>query len=170
MVVALCARDQQPVNLNPKALSNRRAGTFLLRLEIKTEAATDYHFVAYLASSGFLVDNCPSQPVLKVDDADRLASNKNAMLVFKKIFPGAARIHMTSVYEFQMCSQISRSIIVIDPATTRSTPTMISLLSCTSINSSLKENSTRLFQFSINQTQVCFMYPSLASIIISTPK
>ena len=90
--------------------------------------------------------------------------------LFKKIFPGAARIHMTSVYEFQMCSQISRSIIVIDPATTRSTPTMISLLSCTSINSSLKENSTRLFQFSINQTQVCFMYPSLASIIISTPK
>ena len=77
--------------------------------------------MAYLAS-GFLVDNCPGQPVLNVDDTDRLASNKNAMLVFKKIFLGAARIHMTSVYEFQMCSQISRSIMVIDLATTRSTP------------------------------------------------
>ena len=106
---------------NPKALFNRRAGTFLLRLAIKTETATDYHVVAYLASSGFLVDNCPGQPVLKVDDTDRRL-NKNAMRLFKKLFPGAARIQMTSVYEFQMCSQISRSIMVIEPATTRSRP------------------------------------------------
>ena len=107
---------------NPKALFNRRASTFLLRLAIKTETATDYHFVAYLASSGFLVDNCPGQPVLKVDDTDRRASNKNAMRLFKKLFPGAAQIEMASVYEFQMCCQISRSIMVIEPATTRSRP------------------------------------------------
>ena len=98
---------------NPKALFKRKEGAFLVRLAIKTDLAIDHHFVTYLASTGFLIDNYPGQSVPMIEDIDR-ASNKQAMRAFKKSFPGASQIQMTSVYEFQTCCQIFRTPCVND--------------------------------------------------------
>jgi len=83
---------------SPVMLFRQLDGVFLVRLAISTEGGTDYHFVAYLAKHGFVIDNFPGKRVPARDDADR-TNNQEAVKVFFKLFPGATQIQMTSVHQ-----------------------------------------------------------------------
>ena len=69
---------------------------FLVELKIVCTCGTDYHCVAYLASSGHLIDNEPRAKVPVIDDSDR-ANNKSAIRVFFRLFPNATEIWVEAV-------------------------------------------------------------------------
>ena len=79
----------------PKALFERRHGSYLVQLQISTLAGTDYHYVAYLSQTGYVVDNERGAKVPMVVDTDR-RSNKQALRVFRQLFPRATGIFMKS--------------------------------------------------------------------------
>ena len=70
----------------PQRLFDRRQGTFLVPLQISTLAGVDYHYVAYLAAEGYVIDNEPGGKVLGILDKDQY-SNKEALKVFQGLFP-----------------------------------------------------------------------------------
>ena len=112
---------------NPAAVFRQRNKGYLVRLAISADVegpdGTDYHFVAYLADLGFVVDNYPGRPVLAIDDSDR-SSNDKAIQVFYDLFPGAQKIQMTHAYCLEQMDRKSRFTcgLLFEPATTRSTP------------------------------------------------
>ena len=81
---------------NPAALFRRRQGAFLAQLQISTAAGTDNHYVAYLAAAGYVIDNEAGAKVPLVDGSDR-TSNKQAIKVFKQLFPRASSIFLRAV-------------------------------------------------------------------------
>jgi len=97
---------------NPVALFRQRNKGYLVRLAISVDVEgpyrTDYHFVAYLADLGFVVDSYPGRPVLAIDDFDR-SSNDKAIQVFYDLFPGAQKIQMTHVYCLEQIDRKPRS-------------------------------------------------------------
>ena len=86
---------------NHVALFRQRNKGYLVRLVISADIEgpdrTDYHFVAYLADLGFVVDSYPGRPVLAIDDSER-SSNDKAIQVFYDLFPSVQKIQMTHVY------------------------------------------------------------------------
>ena len=64
-------------------------------MQISTLAGTDYHYVAYLGQTGYVVDNERGAKVPMVVDTDR-RSNKQALRVFRQLFPRATGIFMKS--------------------------------------------------------------------------
>jgi len=110
---------------NPRALFRQRDGAYLVQLQLFTDVGIDYHYVAYLAATGHVIDNHPRAKVPVVDDIDR-STNKLAIKVFAQLFPGAQRVHMKAVSELSKVGQrshfIERIVPSIVPPTTRSTP------------------------------------------------
>jgi hypothetical protein len=112
---------------NPRALFRQRDGAYLVQLQLFTDVGIDYHYVAYLAATGHVIDNLPRAKVPAVDDIDR-STNKLAIKVFAQFFPGVQQlqIHMKAVSELSKVGQRSRFIEPIVPPivlpTTRSTP------------------------------------------------
>ena len=84
---------------SPANLFRQADGVFLVRLAISAGVGTDHHFVAYIAKHGLVIDNFPGKRVPAVEDSDRV-SNREALKVFFKLFPGAMKINMTSVHRF----------------------------------------------------------------------
>ena len=81
---------------NPAALFRRRKGAFVAQLQISTAAGTDNHYVAYLAAAGYVIDNEANSKVPVVGDSERI-SNKQAIKVFKRLFPRASSITLRAV-------------------------------------------------------------------------
>ena len=81
---------------NPAMLFRQPDGVFLVWLAINTYMGTGYHFVAYVAKHGLVIDNFPGKRVHATDDGDR-TNNQEAIKLFFKLSPGATQIQMTSV-------------------------------------------------------------------------
>ena len=88
----------------PQRLFDRRQGTFLVQLQISTLAGVDYHYVAYLAAKGYVIDNEPGGKVPGVLDKDR-CSNKEALKVFQGLFPRATKIFVKAVSELRIIKE-----------------------------------------------------------------
>ena len=73
-----------------------------MRLEIVCPGGTDYHYVAYNAATGRLIDNEPGAKVPVVDDDDR-RNNKRAIKVFRRYFPNAQKIYVDAVLAGKVC-------------------------------------------------------------------
>ena len=106
---------------SPRALFRQLAGDFLVQLVIETEdsSSPDFHYVAYLAAEGMVVDNYPRAKVPIVDDNDR-ASGKAATKVFYQLFPGASKITLGAVGEARPTKSSTK--LVLEPPTTRAKP------------------------------------------------
>ena len=63
---------------------------------ISTAAGTDKHYVAYLATAGYVIDNEAGAKVPVVDGSYR-TSNKQAIKVFKQLFPRASSITLRAI-------------------------------------------------------------------------
>ena len=87
---------------SPAGLFNRTQGAYLVRLEIVCPGGTDYHYVAYNAATGRLIDNEPGAKVPVVDDDDR-RNNKRAIKVFRRYFPNAQKIYVDAVLAGKVC-------------------------------------------------------------------
>ena len=85
---------------SPRALFRQSVGAFLVQLIICTDNSDspDYHYVAYLAATGTLIDNYPRAKVPIIDDGDR-SSRSRAAKVFYELFPGASNIRIGAVSE-----------------------------------------------------------------------
>ena len=110
---------------SPRALFRQSVGAFLVQLIICTDNSDspDYHYVAYLAATGTLIDNYPRAKVPIIDDGDR-SSRSRAAKVFYELFPGASNIRIGAVSEaIQHLKPRTQPIVPsIVPPTTRSTP------------------------------------------------
>ena len=88
----------------PQRLFDRCQGTFLVQLQISTLAGVDYHYVAYLAAEGYVIDNEPGGKVPGVLDKDR-CSNRAALKVFQGLFPRATKIFVKAVSELRIIKE-----------------------------------------------------------------
>ena len=76
-----------------RLLFSERAGAFLARLELEVpDGSVDYHYVAYDASTGRVLDNERRGKVPVVRNCNRAACG-----VFAALFPNAVRITLNSV-------------------------------------------------------------------------
>ena len=75
-----------------------------MQLQISTLAGVDYHYVAYLAAKGYVIDNEPGGKVPGVLDKDR-CSNKEALKVFQGLFPRATKIFVKAVSELRIIKE-----------------------------------------------------------------
>ena len=91
-----------------------------LVIETDDSSSPDFHYVAYLAAEGMVVDNYPRAKVPVVDDTDR-SSGKAATKVFYQLFPGASKITLGAVSEARLSKSSTKVVEPLD-LTTRSTP------------------------------------------------
>ena len=82
---------------SPAGLFRRTQGAYLVRLEIVCDGGTDWHYVAYNAVTGRLIDNEPGAKVPLVNNDDRV-STKRAIKVFRQYFPNAKKIYVDAVH------------------------------------------------------------------------
>jgi hypothetical protein len=72
-------------------------GSFLVRLELKDNTGSFFHFVAFDAVAGLVLDNdLPLIP--KIEECDRL-DNPSAIAALRLIYPHVAEVRIKEVFE-----------------------------------------------------------------------
>ena len=93
---------------SPKGLFRQTSGMFLVCLHlIWDKEDEDHHYVAYDASSSYLIDNTPRLKVPKVQTSDT-KNNKEAIKVFFKLFKEATKIVLCAVSKLTPRDEINR--------------------------------------------------------------
>ena len=87
---------------SPRLLWSRDSGCYLAQLNVQTDDSVDYHFVAYLAGGGVLLDNYPGRKVPKMKTPER--TRKQAPKVFKRLFQVLSKPHsaQSSSYDISL--------------------------------------------------------------------
>jgi hypothetical protein len=84
---------------SPAGLFRRKDGVYLVQLRITPfDCEADNHSVCYDANTGELLDNEPRGKVPIVEESDK-TSNKQAIKVFRQLFPNSKKIELIAVSE-----------------------------------------------------------------------
>jgi len=78
-----------------------RVGSYLVRLEMQSEGQKFFHFVAFDASTGRLLDNDLGQ-VPVIEDVDR-ADRPSAIAAIVAIYSHVAEVRIRDVWEVTVC-------------------------------------------------------------------